>query len=101
MPPVVVLGPPDLGIDEAVDALIADDLPGMDERQPGAGLLRRPAFLQTAKDFLGQKCIPLEARAFPAARLGSLLSVSGSVTDLLAGVARQFASNCRWRAIQI
>jgi hypothetical protein len=99
--PGVVLGSPDLGIDEAVDALVTQNLFGVSTLEPGTGLLRRPTFLQTGQDFGGESTVAFQTRSLPAPRFGALLRMSRPVANLLARVALQFASNRRWRAIQI
>ncbi len=100
VPPGVILAARDLGIDEAIDALIADDLATILLGQPAGDLLGRPAASETLEHDMAQPFVPFEARAGPAPRLRLFMRVARLVADLFAAVALYLASNRRWRAIQ-
>jgi len=100
MPPAVVFGAGDLGIDEAVDALVTDHLVAGLAGEPAGDLFGRPTLGEMLQDGPAQLGLALEARARPAPRLHLFLSITWFVADLPAGVALHLASNCRWRAIQ-
>ena len=70
--PGSVVGAADLGVDEAVDALVADRRGGVLLAQPAGDLLGRPAALELAEDEPAQPGIALQARACPAPGAGLL-----------------------------
>jgi hypothetical protein len=100
VPPAIVLRAGDLGIDEAVDALVADDLAAGLAGQPSGHLLRRPALRQAVENSAPQGGLPFQARARPAPRSGLLLGVTRLVADLAAAITPYLTRDGRWRAIQ-
>src|SRR5665213_3380316 len=60
IPPGVVLVAGDLGGDEAVDGLRADEPLGVSAFEEAASLLRRPAFAQTAQNLFAQRSIAVQ-----------------------------------------
>jgi hypothetical protein len=101
VPPSVVLGAGDLGVEEAIDGLVADAGLCLLAGEAAGDLLGRPTLLEAVEDGLAQDGVSFELGAFPAARFGLLAGVSGAVSDLASGVAVDLASDRRWRAIQI
>jgi len=100
VPPAVVFGAGDLGVDEAVDALVADHgAPGLAGQATG-DLLGRPAFGEPLKHCAAQLRFSFEARARPAPRSRLFLGVTGFVTDVTAAIALELARDGRRRAIQ-
>jgi hypothetical protein len=98
--PAIVFGAGDLGVDEAVDALVADDLvPGF-AGQPSGDLLGGPATGQAIEHGAAQGGIAFQAASHPAPRPRLLVSVTGFVAHLAAAIAVQLTRDCRWRAIQ-
>jgi hypothetical protein len=98
--PAVVLLAGDLGVDEAVDALVANHVVAGFAGQSAGDLLGGPAAGQTIEDSTAQGGLAFEARPRPAPRPGLFLSVTWFVADVAAGVAPQLPRNRRWRAIQ-
>ena len=90
----------ELGVDEAVDGLVADDLPAALAGEPAGDLFGRPAAIEAIKDELAQRFVPLEPRARPAPRTCLLLGIGGLVAHLAARIALQLSRDRRWRAIQ-
>ena len=77
--PGVVLGPGDLGVDEAVDRLVADDRLALLQRQaPGNRLGRQPS-LQELKNQLLKLGLPQQPATSPTARMGLLAGIAGLV----------------------
>ena len=100
MPPAIVLGAGDLGVDEAIDTLVTDDVvTGVAGEAPG-DLFGRPALGQALTHGAAQVGLPLQARARPAPRLRLLLGVGWFVADVAAAIAPYLTSDRRWRAIQ-
>ena len=97
--PSSVVGAADLGVDEAVDALVADRCGGFLLAQPAGDLPGRPAALKLAKHEPAQLGVVLQARAVPAPGTSLLVGISRLVADLCPGVPLQLASDCRWRVI--
>jgi hypothetical protein len=87
--PAEVRGAGDLGIDEAVDALVGDHLATVLAGQAAGDLLGRPALAKAFQHRAAQAGLPFEARARPAPRSHLLLGIAGSVTDLNAPIAVQ------------
>jgi hypothetical protein len=100
VPPAVILGAGDLGIDEAVDALVTDHLAAGLAGEAAGDLLGRPTLGETLEDGSAQLGLAFEARARPAPRPRLFLGVTCFVADLAAAVAPHLARDCRWRAIQ-
>jgi hypothetical protein len=100
VPPAVVLGAGDLGVDEAVDALVADHLVATLASESAGDLLGRPASGEMLENVAAQVGLAFEARARPASRLRLFLGVTWFVSDLAAAVAPHLARDRRWRAIQ-
>src|ERR1700704_5660597 len=98
--PGAIVGAPDLGVDEAVDALMADGGSSLLLLEPAGDLLGRPAARQAVEHEGAQRGIAFQARALPAAAACLLLGVGRLVADLAAAVALQLARQARWRAIQ-
>ncbi len=99
MTPAVVLGAPDLSIDEPIDRLIADDLPLVFFVQSTRHLGRRPALAQPSENPVLKIGIAQQSTAFPAPALGLLLCVGRLVAHLSAAVAFELTHYSRWRAI--
>jgi hypothetical protein len=91
--PAIVLGAFDLGIKEAVDALVGDHLASVIFGQPAGDLLWRPAHRKTLEHSAAQGGLPGQARAHPAPLLRSLLSISRLVSDPTTAIALQLPSN--------
>src|SRR5215203_1918245 len=99
VPPAVVLGTANLGIDEPVDRLIADDLAFAFLFESAGHLGRRPALCKPGENLFLQITIAQQSTAFPAPALGLLIGVSWLVANLRAAVALKLAHYGRWRAI--
>ena len=99
--PAIVLSARDLGVDEAVDALVADHQVAGFARKPAGHLLRRPALGQALKHGTPQARLAFEARTHPAPRLRLFLRITRFIADIAAAIAPQLPSDRRWRAIQI
>jgi len=97
--PGVILGPSDLGVNEAVDAFIADHRAAGIPRHPTGHLLGRPAAAEPFQDGAAQVGVVLEARPRPAPRLCPFLGGTWFVSEL-AAIALYLARDRRWRAIQ-
>jgi hypothetical protein len=98
--PAIVLGAGDLGVDEAVDALVTDDLVTGVAGQTAGDLLGGPAFGQAVTHGAAQVGLPFEARAHPAPRPRLFLGICWFVADVVAAIALYLTSDRRWRAIQ-
>jgi hypothetical protein len=98
--PAVVFGARDLGVDEAVDALVADRRGATLTGQPAGDLFRRPACSEALENGAAQAGLPFQARARPAPRLRSLVSITWFVTNVATTVAPYLTRDRRWRAIQ-
>jgi len=90
VPPTVVPGTGDLGIDEAIDALVGNHPAALLACHPAGDLLGRPTACEPLNDGCSQAPIAFQARPLPAPRAGLLLGVAGSIPDLGAPVALQF-----------
>ena len=99
-PPAVVFGTGDLGVDEAVDALVADDVAASLASEPASDLLGRPTAGETLENVAAQLWLVFEARARPAPCLRLFLGVAWFVADVATAVALYLARDGRWRAIQ-
>ncbi|MHC2332441.1 hypothetical protein ACVIW0_001730 [Bradyrhizobium sp. USDA 4454] len=82
VPPAAVRGASDLGIDEAVDALVGDHLASMLDGQPAGDLFGRPATAKAIQHRAAQDGLPFEASARPAPRSHPLLGIVGLVAGL-------------------
>src|SRR5262245_13378303 len=98
--PVVVLGAGNLGVDEAVDTLVADHRAARFAGQPTGHLFGGPAASEPLEHGAAQGGVAFQARPRPAPRPRLLLSVTWFVTNIAATVAPYLARNGRWRAIQ-
>ena len=98
--PAVILGAGDLGVDEAVDALVADHLAAGLAGEPAGDLLGRPAAGETLSHGAAQPGLAFEARARPAPRRRLFLGITWFVADLPAAIATYLTRDRRWRAIQ-
>jgi len=91
--PAIVLGAGDLGVDEAIDALVGDHLAPLLQGEPAGDLLGRPTACEPLNDGGSQALIAFQARALPPPGAGLLVGVAGSVPDLGAPIALQFPRN--------
>src|SRR5512140_3773513 len=73
--PAAVVGPFELGIDEAIDRLVADDAVPCLARQPPGDLLGRPAFAKAIEDGFAQGILTLQPGTAPAPGIGLLLRI--------------------------
>ena len=89
-----------MGIDEAIDAFMADAQGGLVALEPAGDLFGRPAAFQAVEDEAAQFAVAFQPRSAPAPGFRLLMSIAGLVADLLATVAPQLARDRRWRAIQ-
>jgi hypothetical protein len=87
--PAIVFGAGDLGVDEAIDALIGNRAALLFALEPAGDLLGRPAACEPLKDGVSQALIALQARPLPAPGPGLLLGVAGFVPHLRAAIALQ------------
>src|SRR5215207_1135273 len=99
VPPAVVLGAPNLRIDEPVDRLVADDLAFAFLFESAGHLGRRPAPCKPGENLFLQITIAQQSTAFPAPALGLLIGVGRLIANLRAAVALKLAHYSRWRAI--
>ena len=97
--PTALVGAAELGVDEAVDALVRDNRRATLAGEPTDHLFGRPAAGQAIQHQGSQRLIALQARACPPPSAGLLLGISGFVAELGATVALQLARDGRWRAI--
>jgi hypothetical protein len=91
--PTIIPGTGQLGIDEAVDALVGDHLAPLLALEPAGDLLRRPAACEPLHDGGSQAGLAFQSAALPAPRLRLLLSVAGSVPNLGTTIALQLPRN--------
>ncbi len=98
--PAIILGASHLGIDEAVDALVADHVAAGLAGQTASDLFGGPAAGERLEDGATQVGLPFQARARPAPRARLFLGVTRFVTDVTAAIAPHLARDRRWRAIQ-
>jgi hypothetical protein len=98
--PAIILGACELGVDEAVDAFVADHFAAGLAGEPASDLLGRPSALEPPEDGAAQVGLPFQARARPAPRPRPFLGITWFVADVTAAIALDLASDCRWRAIQ-
>jgi len=98
--PAAVVGAGDLGVDEAIDRLVADDPSAGITGEAAGDLLRRPAALEAVEHAIAQALIALQARSRPTSGLCLLIGVARLVADLSTAVALQLARDRRWLAIQ-
>ena len=98
--PGIVVVAADLGIDEAVDGLVADDrVPGLEGQAP-RHLLWRAALGEGLEDGRPEFGLAVELGALPAPGLGLFGSKGRTIAHRAAGIALQLPRNARWRAIQ-
>src|SRR3546814_5184972 len=86
--------------DEAVDALVADDLIARFAGEAARHLFGRPARREPVEHLPTQGIIAVQPGAGPAPGFGLRLRIGGLVTDLGARVAPQLARDGRRLAIQ-
>ena len=98
--PAIVVGAPDLLVDEAVDGLVADPHASLFQRQPAGDLFGRPSHSKVSQDVVLQVRLARHARPAPAPRPGLLVGVGRPVAAWLRRIAPQLPCNRRWRAIQ-
>jgi hypothetical protein len=98
--PGIVFGAGNLGGDEAIDGLVADDDATVLTRQPAGDLLGRPAAAQTIEGQCLQFRIAQQLAAAPATGFRLRVGVTRLVADRRAAIALQLSSDARWRAIQ-
>ena len=79
MSPGICLIAPDLGVDEAVDALVGDDPAASFPGQPARHLLWRPALGQAGQHRLPQPLIPLQPATIPTPGPRLLLGIAGLI----------------------
>jgi hypothetical protein len=84
VPPVIVLGPADLGVDEALDGLMADGGSCLLLAEPTGDLFGRPAALEAVEDQSAQRLVAFELCAGPTA---------------CAGLDSRFKCNSPWRRL--
>lgn len=99
-PPLSVVGAFELGVDEAVDGLVADDPMALLMGQAPRDLFGRPSASQSVQHLFPQAIITLEPRSGPAPGIGLRLRIGGLITDFGTGVALQLARDGRRLAIQ-
>ena len=100
MTPAIILGAGDLGVDEAIDAFVADrEVSALAAQAPG-DLLGGPTLGKAAQNDALQLGLAFEARAHPAPCPRLLMGIARLVSDLSAAIASYLPSNGRWRAIQ-
>lgn len=78
--PGVVLGPGDLSVDEAIDALVADDALALLTSQMGGDRLRRQIALQKFQNLELELGLAQELAALPASGMGLLGGIARCVT---------------------
>src|SRR5277367_2878832 len=88
-PPTIVFGASELGVNEAIDALVGNYLAALFTLEPARDLLGRPTACEPLNDGGPQALIAFQARAFPAPGAGLLIGVTGFVTHLSATIALQ------------
>jgi hypothetical protein len=98
--PAAVVGALELGIDEAVDGLMADDPMALLMGQAPRNLFGRPSASQSVQHLFPQAIVTLEPRSGPAPGIGLRLRIGGLITDFGTGVALQLARDGRRLAIQ-
>src|ERR1700710_2012631 len=87
--PAIVLGADNLGIDEAVDALVRDHIAAPFALQPAGDLLGRPPACEPFNDGVSQALIAFESGSLPASRPTPLVGVARFVARL-SPIALQF-----------
>lgn len=90
-PPGIVLGSPDLGMDEAIDGFVADGCGGILLAHLPGDLFGGETLLEFREDLFTQLVIAFETCAFPTPGLGLSLCVGGLISDLAAAIAIDFA----------
>src|SRR4051794_10910665 len=80
--PATVVGALQLGVDEAIDGLVADDSAAVLACEAAGDLLGRPTVGEMVEDLLAQCLVAFEARAGPAPRRRLLLGIARSIADL-------------------
>src|SRR5271154_3091206 len=98
--PTVVLGPGDLGGDEAIDCFVADDDAPLFARETAGDLFGRPAARQTLEDQGLEVWVAQEFGSTPAPRPRLFSGIGRFVAKAASGVAFQLPRDARWRAIQ-
>ena len=95
VPPGTVAGAADLGMDEAVDAFMADGFAGPLASRPAGDLFGRQAAGEAVEHELAQRVVSFEARPGPAPRPRLLVGIAWLVANLLAPVPSQLARDRR------
>jgi hypothetical protein len=98
--PGAIIRAAELSVDEAVDALMADNGHVLLTGEPSRYLFWRPTAFEMIQHKRAQDIVAFEPRAVPAARPGLLFGISWPVADLNAAIALQLARYARRRAIQ-
>src|ERR1041384_7237785 len=100
VPPTKIVGAPDLGVDEPIDRLIAEDRTAVVlSPQSTAYLGWRPAVSQSLEHLLLQLRFTQQATSPPTTALRLLLRVGRLVAHLSATVTSKLSHYSRWRAI--
>src|SRR3546814_3292555 len=89
--PAPVVAALQLGMDDAVDGLMADDLVSNIAPEATRHLLGRPAQLEPVEDSLAQGIVELQPGSGPTPGIGLRLRLSGLVTPLCDAVALPLA----------
>lgn len=100
MAPLVAFGAPDLGIDEPIDALMADPHARVLQRQPAGDLFGRPSHCKAVQHELAQGRLAFHPAAAPAPGPGLGVGIGRLVAYLRSRVPIQLARDRRCRAIQ-
>ena len=97
--PAIVLSTANLGVDKAINRLIADHRSSLFLFQSSGDLSRRPTLSQTLEHLLLKFRLTQQPTSPPTAALSLLLGVGRLITDLSAAVTFKLAHYSRWRAI--
>ena len=100
VPPPSVVSAARLGMNEAIDRLVADDLVAGLAGKTTTDLLGRPAVGKTIEDRLAERIVALQSCTRPTPGIGLLLGITRSIADLGTAVALQLAGDRRRLAIQ-
>src|SRR3546814_110725 len=89
MAPAIVLGAQDLGLDEAINALMTDAHARLVPRQPSRHLFGRPSHCKTVQHEPAQGWLACHPATPPAPRPGLRARIGRLIADLDAAVPRQ------------